>query len=98
MQPIRNNESQTSDKQKLTDKSQALLDFHLEKGYQCFTRHFRSIKRENMRPVTHLMSHAPISQKSMTLGDLGDSEAEDYIDPKERRKLKKNEKDFNVRN
>ena len=52
------------------DKHQALLDYHLDNGYQSFTRHLRNAKTENMRPVTHLQSKAPILQKSMTMGEL----------------------------
>ena len=67
------------------------MDFHLEKGYQCFTRHFRSVKRENMRPVTHLQSQAPISQKSMTLGELADSDLDDFPGPQDNSNYQKND-------
>lgn len=59
MQPIKSaNGADGSEQQKTAEKNQQqfFMDFHLEKGYQCFTRHLRSVKRENMRPVTHLQS------------------------------------------
>ena len=65
----------------MNEKYQALLDYHLEHGYHSFTRHFRSVKRENMRPVTHLQNQAPITQKSMTVGDMADSDVEDFPGP-----------------
>lgn len=34
----------------------------------------------------------------MTLGDLGESDLEDYVEIKDRNKTKKNQKDFNIRN
>lgn len=84
MQPIqKKNMDKSAEALAANDKHQALLDYHLDNGYQSFTRHLRNAKTENMRPVTHLQSKAPILQKSMTMGELGELVGEDACGPQD---------------
>ena len=56
----------------------SLIDFYLENNYFNFNYLYRCVKRELLRPITHLSDQVPILQKSLLIDELADFDNDDY--------------------
>ena len=54
MQPIKMEDKGSSSQGQDESASKSLADYHPEHGYQNFTYQLRGIKREYLRPLTHI--------------------------------------------
>jgi len=54
MQPIKAEDKHDPTQGQQDSKNTSLIDYHLDHGYQNFTYQLRGIKREYLRPLTHI--------------------------------------------